>query len=227
MSETKERGTTEVTETGNPDRSSGAADRLAERGRQSIEIAYQRKLPAPKQYAFLGMVAAVSFVVAFGLGSALNIATGIPLIGGLLNGVLVSLLLTLGLRTVERFMASTVMWAIFGLLAIPTVTLGPPGVYKVIPALAGGIVWDAVVAASRGRRWGYVVGGFLGAVVIIIGVFIAAVYLGLPAADRLRNALYFLIPINGALAAFGIWLGLKLWERRLSRIALFRSFGSQ
>lgn len=194
---------------------------------QKLTSAYQLRPPAPRQYAFLGMVGAISFVVAFGLGSALNVATGIPLIGGLLNGVLVSMILTIGFRTVERLFAATVLWAIFGLLAIPTVTLGPPGIYKVIPALAGGIVWDVVVAISRGRRWGYLVGGFLGAAVIIIGVFIAAVYLGLPSADKLRKAIYFLVPVNGALGVLGIWIGLKLWERRLSQVALFRSFGSQ
>lgn len=194
---------------------------------RSVVTGYQLKLPTPKQHAFLGMVSAISFVVAFGLGSALNVATGIPLIGGLLNGVLVSLILIIGFRTVERFLASTIMWAIFGLLAIPTATLGPPGVYKVIPALAGGIVWDVVVAVSRGRKWGYLIGGFLGAAVIILGVFVAAVYLGLPSADKLRKALYFLLPVNGLLAVLGIWIGLKLWERRLSQVALFRSFGSQ
>lgn len=180
--------------------------------------------PTPKQCAFLGMVAGVSFVVAFGLGSILNVATGIPLLGGVLNGVLVSLLLTTGLKTVKRFPAATILWSVFGLLSIPTATLGPPGFYKVVPALVGGLVWDVFVAIARGRRWGYLLGGLLGAVVIMLGIFSAAVLLGLPAADKLRPVLYLLVPVNGALAMVGIWLGLRIWERRLSQLGLFRSF---
>ncbi|MCK4223712.1 MAG: hypothetical protein KAX39_00940 [candidate division Zixibacteria bacterium] len=77
-----------------------------------------------KQYMYLGVMGALSFVLAFVLGNAVNAATGIPLTGGIVNGIIVGIMLTLGVKGVDKFGAATTLWLIFAILAIPTTTLG-------------------------------------------------------------------------------------------------------
>jgi hypothetical protein len=177
-----------------------------------------------KEYLFLGVMGAVSFVFAFILGSAVNIATGIPLTGGIINGIIVGVMLTIGIKGVDKFGAGTILWVVFSILAIPTVTLGPPGIYKVAVGLLGGLTWDVTISIFKRSKIGYILGGAVGSIVIIWGVFLAATLLGLPSAEKLRSALIFLIPFNGLLGAVSVYAGLIIYDKKLRHLSVFNNF---
>ena len=103
-------------------------------------------------------------------------------------------MITIVIKGVDRFGAATLLWFVFTIFAIPTLTFGPPGWYKVIVGIISGIVWDAVISIFKRSRFGYILSAGVGASVITYGVFIAAKLLGLPAAEKLAKVLYFLIP---------------------------------
>ena len=175
-----------------------------------------------RQYIFLGAIGAVGFVLAFGLGSFVNALTGTPLTGGLLNGIIVGIVLTVGLKAVPKFGAGVVIWIVFSTLAIPTITMGTPGAYKIVVGIASGLVWDIVVTLFRRRDSGYILGSAIGGDAVIVGTFIAAIILGLPAADKLRSAIYFLLGIYSVMGLISGWLGVLLYRKKLSNLALFK-----
>lgn len=176
-----------------------------------------------KEYLYLGVMGAVSFVLAFVLGSAVNIATGIPLTGGIVNGIIVGVMLTVGIKGVDKFGAGTVLWTIFSILAIPTATLGPPGVYKPVVGVLAGLTWDSIISLFKRRKLGYILGGAIGSIVIIWGVFFAATLLGLPAAEKLRGALVFLAPFNGFLGAVSVYLGLVIFDKKIQHLSVIKN----
>jgi len=172
---------------------------------------------------YLGVMGALSFVLAFVLGNAVNAATGIPLTGGIVNGIVVGIMLTLGVKGVNKFGAATILWLIFAILAIPTTTLGPPGAHKILVGLFAGIIWDLVIAAFRRKNIGYILGGGAGSAGIMIGVFVMAVALGLPAAEKLRKAMVFLLPFNTFLGLLCTYLGVIIFDKRVANLRFIKS----
>jgi len=177
---------------------------------------------SPKQALYIGAIGAISFVLAFVLGSAVNALTGIPLTGGILNGIIVGAIITIGIKGVDRFGAATLIWFVFTIFAIPTLTFGPPGWYKVILGIIVGFIWDLIISLFRRNKLGYILSAGVGASAITYGVFMAIKYLGLPAAEKLAKALYFLIPMNFAISCVGALVGLWLFRKHLSKMSFIQ-----
>jgi len=174
---------------------------------------------------FAGLLGAVAFILAFVLGSAVNALTGIPLTGGVLNGIVVGAVITVAIKGVDRFGAATLTWFVFTVIAIPTITFGPQGVYKPVVGVLSGLVWDSVIWLFKKLNMdkaGYIVGAGFGAAAITLGVFGAALLIGLPAADRLRSALAFLVPLNFVISAGGAWAGLWLFDNYVAGTPVVR-----
>src|SRR5215218_4416022 len=114
-----------------------------------------------------------AFIVAFSLGSMLTATTGIPLIGGLLNGVLTAMILTVGLLATRFFGSATLMWIIFSICATPTTTLGPPGVYKIAIGAVAGLLWDSTYFLLKRGRPGLFLGAILGSASIMLTLIVA------------------------------------------------------
>jgi len=175
-----------------------------------------------RQYIFLGAIGAICFVISFGLGSSVVALTGIPLMGGLVHGIITGIVLTAGLKSVPKFGAAVVIWIVFSVLAIPTITLGTPGVYKVVVGIVVGLIWDIVIILFRRRDIGYILGSIIGGNSMILGTFLAAVILGLPAVEKLRSTISFLL-ITGIVIQFLTgWLGVLLYRKKLSGLSLFK-----
>ncbi len=183
---------------------------------------------------FCVIVGLCAFIVAFVLGTAATFTTGIPLVGGLFNGVLTSMILTIGmLGTRNKYKWSgTVMWFVFSTAAIFTTTLGPPGVYKLLIGVAAGLTWDLLYRVFKYRRVGLYLGAIAGGL-IITGLLILilqlmikgfATYLSAGSGnihvslDRLISYIYFLIPMNIVVTICGVFLGEKVFEKRLNDI---------
>ena len=182
---------------------------------------------------FCVIVGLCAFIVAFVLGSAVTLTTGIPLAGGLLNGVLTSMILTIGmLATRDKYKWSgTVMWLVFSAAAIVTTTLGPPGFYKLLIGVAAGITWDFFYWLFRYRRIGLYLGGVVGGLVItgllilvlqwlidnvVPNLWITGDYQG--SLDRLMSYIMFLITVNIDVTIVGVRLGVYVYERRLKNV---------
>ena len=176
-----------------------------------------------KQYMYLGVMGALSFVLAFVLGNAINAATGIPLTGGILNGIIVGIMLTLGVRGVDKFGAATVIWLVFAVFAIPTTTLGPPGPYKVLVGLSAGFVWDLIIAVFKRKKIGYVLGGGAGSAMIMLSVFLMAKLLGLPAEEKLSKAMIYLLPFNTFLGIVCTFLGVVIFDKKMSNMPFIKN----
>lgn len=175
-----------------------------------------------RQYMYLGVMGALSFVLAFVLGNAVNVATGIPLSGGIVNGIIVGIMLTLGVKGVNKFGSATIIWVIFAILATPTMTLGPPGPHKIVVGLFAGIVWDIVIAAFNRKNIGYIIGGGAGSAVIVIGMFVMVVALGLPAEEELRKAIVFLLLFNTFLGLVCTYLGVMIFEKKVANLPFIK-----
>ncbi len=168
-----------------------------------------------------------AFIVAVVLGTVVTMGTGIPLLGGLVNGVFVAMILTIGMLAVNRFWTATIMWFVLGFAAIPTTTLGPAGVHKVVIALAAGIVWDTVYCVFRRNKLGLYLGAIAGAGAIM-GLMMLALYLGFgdnagEAFEKYAKAIYILLAINFTVTGVGVFLGHQVYWTRLARIEVFRN----
>lgn len=182
---------------------------------------------ATKRQIFASVGFGVSaFVVAVVLGSVITVSTGIPLAGGLLNGILTTILLTVGLLATRFFGAATVMWLVFSTLAVWTTTLGPPGVYKIAIGLLAGVLWDVVYSLLRKSRAGLYLGAIVGAASIMLSI-IAALSFGfgkdpVAALEKYEQAFWVLMAINMIVTVSGVYLGEVVYNGRLAKLSLFK-----
>lgn len=168
-----------------------------------------------------------AFIVAFSLGSVLTMTTGIPLAGGLLNGVLTAMILTIGLVSTHFFGSATLMWVVFAALASLTTTLGPPGIYKIVIGAIAGIIWDLVYFSSKRKSWGLYIGAILGSASIML-TLVGALMMGFgedaaEALARYQDAFYFILAINLVVTLIGVYLGDFVYRKRLSELPAFKN----
>lgn len=167
-----------------------------------------------KQLIFAALMGALMFVLSFVLGSGLNVATGNPAASGLVSTLIQSLLLTIAVIITKRFGIGTMMYLIYGILAIPTNMLGGlPGPLKVALAICIGLIFDSVVYFCRYKKWGW----YLGFVIMYIFLVPANLYiysvLGLPNAEILFKYAPYLFTIFLIESFIGVWLGFKVHNK--------------
>jgi len=171
-----------------------------------------------------------AFIVAFSLGSVLTMTTGIPLTGGLLNGILTAMVLTIGLVATNYWGNATIMWIVFSLCASVTTTLGPPGFYKILIGLIAGILWDTIYTLSKYKNWGLYLGGLLGSASIMF-TLVFALKLGFGedatiALEKYQNAFWFLLGVNLIITLVGLYLGNTIYHSRLKNLKSFQNLNN-
>lgn len=174
----------------------------------------------------------IAFLTAFSLGSILTITTGIPLVGGLFNGVLTGMVLTIGMISRRYVLSGTTMWLAFALCATMTTTLGPPGIYKIAIGGVAGILWDIVFSLlyKKKKVLGLYLGGLLGSASIMF-TMIAFLRLGLgenamEALQKYESKFYMILTLNLIITAVGIFLGHTLYQYRLSKLTTFKNISN-
>lgn len=172
----------------------------------------------------------VAFIIAWSLGTVLNITTGIPLIGGLLNGVITAMVLVIGIVSTRYFGSSIVMWLVFSIIATPTTTLGPPGFYKIIIALIAGLIWDSIYYLSKFKKWGLYIGGLLGSASIMF-TLVGALQIGFGedaaiALKKYESAFWMILLINLIVTYVGLLLGNVIYNSRLKKLKAFQNMDS-
>jgi hypothetical protein len=171
-----------------------------------------------KDFILSGILAAVTFAVAFALGAGIILATGIPATGGIANIFVAVLIVMIGLQIVPKFGFATLTVGLVFTFAIPTVIGGPPGVHKVLIGILIGLVTDVVLTLGKRARWSYIVGGSLGAVTSILSIYVALIALKLPGASKLAPLLIPLAVMQAVLGALAAWVALQIFQRRLSKL---------
>jgi len=171
---------------------------------------------------YLGLIGAITIALGVVLGTALN-ATGIPMLGGLANAVVTAAVLTIGVKGVQKFGSGTILWVVVSTLAIPTLSMGPPGAHKLLVGVVAGLLWDVCLVVTRRTKWGYLVSGAVMMLAVMLGVFGVALYFDFPAAETLKSAIAYVLPINFVLGMLGTWLGLTVYEKRISRVRFVQS----
>ncbi|MBU4288678.1 MAG: hypothetical protein KKI12_10970 [Proteobacteria bacterium] len=182
---------------------------------------------------FVIIIGLCAFVIAFALGSIVTLTTGIPLAGGLLNGILVAMVLTIGMLASPFRWSGTLMWIVFSIPAIPTTTLGPPGLYKIVIAIVAGLIWDVCYQFifSRKKRIGLYIGAIAGgiAITLLMILILRLIASGIGEAlsfsedvntslQSLKDYFWYLLPINFIVTAIGVRLGEFMYYARLKSV---------
>src|ERR1043166_8100416 len=128
-----------------------------------------------KDFVLSGILAALTFALAFALGAGIILATGIPATGGIANMFVAVLVLVIGVQMAPKFGFGTLTIGLVFTFAIPTIIGGPPGAYKVVNGIVIGFVADTVLALGRRTRWSHILAGALGSVTSILSVYVALV----------------------------------------------------
>ena len=175
---------------------------------------YMLEKLSTKQIVFAGLMGALMFVLSFVLGSGLNVALGNPAASGLVSCLVQSIIMTVSILISKRFGIVTLMWLVYGVLAIPTNMLGGlPGLLKVALALGIGIIFDSVIYFCRYKKWSFFLGFvIMYAVLVPANLWIYSV-LGLPGKDVLFKYAVYLFAIFLLESFIGIWIGFGVYNK--------------
>ena len=177
-----------------------------------------------KRIGFLLVIGAAALAVAFVLGVALNTALG-PAFGGIANAFATAFVIGVAIVGVKTWYSPIVVWTVFGALAWPLTTMGPPGPHKIaIGLLAGGEVALFLIGAQN-KTWRYAIAGAVMSILMTYLILVAMLQLNLSpeSAAKLQEALKFLLPIYGFLGAAGMAAASSVYNRRLSRMSFFQT----
>ncbi|HEX8843984.1 MAG TPA: hypothetical protein VF791_05045 [Pyrinomonadaceae bacterium] len=171
-----------------------------------------------KHFIISGILAAITFALAFALGAGIILATGVPATGGIANIFVAVLVLVIGVKIVPKFGFAILTIALVFTFAIPTIIGGPPGIYKILNGLLIGLVVDIILVLGRRTRWAHILAGSFGSMISILSIYVALVILQLPGASKLAPLLLPLTAMQAVLGALAAWIGLQIFERRLSKL---------
>lgn len=104
----------------------------------SATIAY----PTKRQTLALVTIGTAAWIAAMMFGQLIVLATGVPASSAAINGFVVPFILVFGIQAVPVRWSTTIAFMTYGLLAVPTVLLGPPGPHKVLVSLFAGVGTD-------------------------------------------------------------------------------------
>lgn len=172
-----------------------------------------------RELMYLGTIGAATLALGAAIGTGLTVATGIPMIGGLLNAIVTAAVLTIGAKGVPKFGSGMILWFVTSVLAIPTLTMGPPGIYKVAIGLLAGLIWDLCFLMLGRRTIGYMLSGSVMMLAVMVGVAGASLLLGLPGQEQLIQAFFIIVPINFVLGLIGTYIGVITFDGRVQHIA--------
>lgn len=173
-----------------------------------------------KQLIFIALSGAIIFAVAFLIGAGLIAVTGTPLVGGLINTLFLAALLVICLLTLRKFGTATLIMFILSVLAIPTATFGPPGIYKIAVALFLGIFADTLLYIGKYKKGSYYLTIILGFIILPFVQLFFMVLLNLPGVDKVKELILILAGVYAVEALIGIWLGFLIFNKIKNRSAI-------
>ena len=175
-----------------------------------------------KDLVVCALFGASIFVVGIVLGSALIAITGIPATGSLFNMLFAVLIGVIGIKIVNKFGDATLILTILGVLSVPTLLNGPPGIHKILMLFMIGLIIDIILYATKRSNKGFILAGSTAGVSAVFFIFLSLVLLGLPGASELQKILIPLLAINAVFGAVGAYLGLWIYDKKLKEKAFIK-----
>ncbi len=168
-----------------------------------------------KGIVFIALMGALLFVVNFSLGAGIIVISGIPASSGFITGLTNLIFITLTALIIRKFGSVTLMYVVYGLLAIPTpMAGGAPGlVWKVIPLIISAFLLEIPLYAAKYKKLGFIIGVPVLIVVGAISYVLFYVLLGLPEADKFLKAIPIMLVAFTILGYIGTWLGFVIYNK--------------
>lgn len=174
-----------------------------------------------------GGFGAISFVIMWSLGSIILMTTGLPLVGGIASSIANSFVLVIGILLIDKIGALTIISTTLTTLSIPTIIFGPPGIYKFFLGIFMGVLCESVIVLFRYKRWSYILGLAITFAASVPAEYFIFKMLGFPAAEKLQSMLIPIMAIYFINAAVGSWLGMKFYEKKLSKLQVVQMWKSK
>jgi len=177
-----------------------------------------------RRYAYASTIGIFSFVVAFLLGTPLNIALS-PLMGGIINAIITAMIVGIGCKGVEKFGYSIVIWVVFSIPAIFTFTMGMPGAHKIAIAFITGLVMDVLFKLIKRSHISYfIVGGIMSDVMTVLTLFAMMILNISPeSVEKLSKYIWYLLPLYFVMGGLGMFLGSKVFDKRFKNLNIIKS----
>jgi hypothetical protein len=172
-----------------------------------------------RELSMCALFGALLFFLVFTLGAGIITATGIPVSGGIANMAISLIILTIGKRIVDRFGSASLICVVAATIAIPTISWGPPGIYKIPMLLVLGLVYDTLLGQNKWRE--VLASGAVG-LVAAPNMYLFLVALGLPGADKLAPMLVIFTVLYASLGLIGGYLGRWIYEKKLKNRAFIK-----
>ncbi len=167
-----------------------------------------------KELIFIAITATALFVVDFMAGAWVIALTGIPLSGSFISPIIAGFFVIFLIRTVPKFGTMTFSLFIFGMLALPTISAGPPGFWpKVIVEVLAGVSADTFLYLCRYKKWSIFVAFYVISTMLLYGLTFSMILMGIPESDKTLSIMPFVVLTWIAIGTVGLFLGLKSWER--------------
>jgi len=177
-----------------------------------------------KELIFIALMAAALFVVNLIIGSGIIAATGVPGASGFVTGLTNLIFITFTALVLKRFWSLTILYLIYGILAIPTpMAGGPPGFFwKIIPLVITAFIFEVVVRIFNYRKRGFVI-ALPAFVVVGISAYILTYWiLGMPELEKIIAVWPIMIALFVPLGYLGIWLGFKIYNRTKNKRVVYQ-----
>ncbi len=168
-------------------------------------------------------VGVATWVAAMASGQFIVLLTNVPASSAIVTGFLVPFLLVLGARAVPTNWSVTVAFTTYGILSIPFVLLGPPGVHKIVVALIAGVAADVIIRLLQKRmeHGKFVIAFSAWALLLAALAWVFFSILDLPGRDKFMQAfpvltaVFVITAIIGSLTASTTFKRMKLADRPL------------
>ncbi|MBI2142553.1 hypothetical protein HYU15_03645 [Candidatus Woesearchaeota archaeon] len=172
-----------------------------------------------KELAICGGFGAIAAFAGLALNLPGIMITGVPLTGIIPVAAVFFALLSL---IVRKFGAVTIAAGVYSLIAIPTVLFGPPGVYKLFLGIILGLLFDSLLMAFRYSRTGYYVAAAVSYATVVPATYLALLFLGFPAAERLARFVPYLMIWYVIAVIATVWLTMLIYEKKLKNLKVVK-----
>jgi hypothetical protein len=170
-----------------------------------------------------GVFGAAMWALSFATGAMLVYATGIPGLSGFVTGLIQPFFLVVVIKIVPRFGAFVLAFSVYAILSIPTVLLGPPGVYKILIAVFSGLCAEFVLAITRRRTWGIFLAFITFGIALSVSAYAAFHLMHLPGAEAFEKAFPFIATIYTVETVVGAAIGIWVFRRYLAESTIVTS----
>ena len=168
-----------------------------------------------KQLIFIALMAALLFVVNFTIGAGIIAVTEIPASSGFITGLTNVLVVTFVALTMRKFGALSLLYLVYGILALPTFMAGgPPGfVWKIPMLVLSAFIFESGLWFFRYKKYGFIISLPIFVVTGLL-IYLGGFWLfGIPGLDKFIQAIPVFLVLFIMLGYLGMWLGFKLFNK--------------